>query len=247
MSEGSVASVSWSEHAADRSPMVLRSRSRSKQQMEVIVEAAKRLIARSGSRFTTQELVKEAGVAIQTFYRHFAGKDQLLIAIMEDLISTNIARFEEEARHLPNPLDRLRYYVLRALEGARDDEHGGGSPRFVTTEHWRLYQAYPQEMEQATQAFPDLVARELRAAREAGLVTVADPEQSAKIVQMLVQAAFHHYALAGPTAEAESIGERVWQFCLSGLGVSPPEAGSASIPGTPAAEAAHGTPSRPSG
>jgi TetR/AcrR family transcriptional regulator len=47
-------------------------------QQQGIIDAARRLIIAQGSSFTTQDLIKEAGVALQTFYRHFAGKDQLL-------------------------------------------------------------------------------------------------------------------------------------------------------------------------
>ena len=82
----------WAERAADRSPAVQRSRARQMEQATLIVDAARRLIAERGERFTTQELVKEAGVALQTFYRIFAGKDQLLLAVFENLIAESCVR-----------------------------------------------------------------------------------------------------------------------------------------------------------
>lgn len=93
------------------------------QQMRIMVDAARRLIAEKGTGFTTQELAKEAGVAIQTFYRHFGGKDQLLLAAIEDLIAENAARYEEEARELPDPVARLRYYVKAVLSGLDSEGH----------------------------------------------------------------------------------------------------------------------------
>ena len=68
-----------------------RTRARQIEQAQAIVAAARRLIAERGERFTTQELVKEAGVALQTFYRLFGGKDQLLLAVFEDLIAESCA------------------------------------------------------------------------------------------------------------------------------------------------------------
>ncbi|WP_138985403.1 helix-turn-helix domain-containing protein, partial [Mycobacterium avium] len=57
-----------------------RSRERIANQVRLMLDAALRLIREKGDSFTTQELVKEAGVALQTFYRYFATKDELLLA-----------------------------------------------------------------------------------------------------------------------------------------------------------------------
>src|SRR5437660_4345465 len=46
------------------------SRARTMVQARAIVDAARRLVARKGERFTTHDLVKEAGVGLPTFYRH---------------------------------------------------------------------------------------------------------------------------------------------------------------------------------
>src|SRR5262245_49679234 len=114
MTASAASSLPWAERAADRSPAVQRSRARQIEQAQVIVKAARRLIAERGERFTTQELVKEAGVALQTFYRLFAGKDQLLLAVFEDLIAQSCGEYEQVARELPDPVARLRFYVTAA-------------------------------------------------------------------------------------------------------------------------------------
>jgi AcrR family transcriptional regulator len=218
VSAGNVPVVSWAERAADRSPAVARSRSRSMQQMKIIVAAARRLIQHKGTSFTTQELVREAGVALQTFYRHFPGKDQLLLAVIEDMITEEAARYEEAARDMPDPVARLRHHIMAALSslGAGGNEATG--PRFITAEHWRLHQLFPQEMAHATQPFADLVARELRAAEEAGLLAPTDVERDAALVAKLVMSVYHHYAFATIEGPPEAIGEHVWTFCLGGLG-----------------------------
>nr|WP_308301393.1 helix-turn-helix domain-containing protein [Frankia sp. Mgl5] len=215
---GNVSVVSWAERAADRSPSVQRSRSRSMRQMKVIVAAAKRLIAQKGTSFTTQELVKEAGVAMQTFYRHFEGKDQLLMAVIEEMVTDQAVRYEQDARDLPDPVARLRRHILSVLGSldASGDESTG--PRFITAEHWRLHQLYPEEMAQATQPFADLVAREIRAARDAGLLAPQDVERDAALVARLVMSVYHHYAFAAAPEPAEVIADHLWAFCLAGLG-----------------------------
>ena len=207
----------WAERAADRSPAVQRSRARQIEQAQAIVKAARRLIAERGERFTTQELVKEAGVALQTFYRLFAGKDQLLLAVFEDMIAESCELYEQAARELPDPVARLRFYVTAALETISSDAADIG-PRFVTAEHWRLHELFPEEMSQATQPFTALVTRQLEVATAEGVLSSADPSRDAWFVTKLVMAVFHHYAFADRAPDMRAIGDDLWGFCLTALG-----------------------------
>src|SRR5438876_21944 len=122
MSQAAASPASWAERAADRSPTLQRSRARQIEQAKVIVDAARRLIAERGEHFTTQELVKEAGVALQTFYRLFSGKDQLLLAVFEDMIAESCMQYEDAARELPDPVARLHFYVTEALRSLSDGD-----------------------------------------------------------------------------------------------------------------------------
>lgn len=219
MSAAEAVQLGWAERAADRSPTVQRSRARQIEQAKVIVDAARRLIAERGARFTTHELVKEAGVALQTFYRLFGGKDQLLLAVFEDLIAENCARYEEAARQLPDPVARLHFYVTAALHTLSGGD-AGIAPRFVTAEHWRLHQLFPEEMSRATQPFTDLVATQLEQAAADGLLAPNDPQRAAWFVTKLVMAVFHHYAFADLPDDATAIGDDLWAFCLAAVGGS---------------------------
>lgn len=209
--------VPWAEHAADRSPLVQRWRSRTMQQTSTIVEAAQRLIAQKGGQWTTQELAKEAGVAVQTFYRHFGGKDQLLLAVLEDMIDRQTAVYEASTRDLESPVERLRQYIVSALESLGSGS-GSAAARFITAEHWRLLQLFPDEVSRATRPFVDMVARELEAARRAGLLASPDVQRDAEFLSMLVMSVFHHHAFAPKDEPVEEIAESLWRFCLAGIG-----------------------------
>lgn len=215
---GSVSVMSWTERAADRSPLMQQWRSRNVRQMKIMVEAARRLIAQKGSSFTTQELAREAGVALQTFYRHFGGKDQLLLATIEDMHAEMSERYAADARDLPGPLARLHYYVTSALEGLDGTGAAARAPQFITAEHWRLHQQFPEEMTLATQPIVDLFARELRAAQEQGLIAPSDVDRSAELMVMLVRTVYHHYAFKAKNEPAAAIAEHVWELCLQGIG-----------------------------
>jgi AcrR family transcriptional regulator len=220
MNETTVSRMSWVERAADRSPIVQRSRSRSVQHAKLIVDAARRLIMRKGGGFTTQELVKEAGVALQTFYRYFAGKDELLLAVMEDMIAESCVVLEQQASPLTDPVDRLQFYITTAVSTVGADGDESAAARFVSTEHWRLHRLYPDELTQANQHYADLILGEIHAAADAGLLHPADPESDAWLITHLVTGVYHHYAFATTDESGAEIGQRLWAFSYAALGGS---------------------------
>jgi AcrR family transcriptional regulator len=209
--------MSWAERAADRSPVVQRSRSRGVEQAKSIVEAARRLIAVKGPSFTTQELVKEAGIALQTFYRYFPGKDHLLLAVIEDIIDEACQEYEKAAAKIRDPVERLRSYITSAVASLTAT---GGGPQFITVEHWRLQALYPEEVSRATRPFTNLILTEIEAATSAGQLHPSDPEYSAWLVTQLTMAVFHHYDSAGLSEPADLIADRLWSFCFGALGGS---------------------------
>jgi AcrR family transcriptional regulator len=220
MNETTVSRMSWVERAADRSPIVQRSRSRSVQHAKLIVDAARRLILVKGGGFTTQELVKEAGVALQTFYRYFAGKDELLLAVMEDMIAESCVVLEQQASGLTDPVDRLQFYITAVVGTLGADGDESAAARFVSTEHWRLHRLYPDELTQANKHYADLILGEIHAAAEAGLLKPAHPESDAWLITHLVTGVYHHYAFATTDESGKDIGQRLWAFCHTALGGS---------------------------
>ena len=218
MSAGAdAAEESWAQRAADRSPIVQRSRSRSIEQAKLIVAAGRRLVAEKGTAFTIQELAKEAGVALQTFYRHFAGKDELLLAALEEQIAESCVVYGEQARTLPDPITRLHFYITAALTSLLDPSTDS---RFVTAEHFRLHQLFPDELAVANRPFTDLIIPEIEAATAAGLLAPTDVERDAWFVTQLVMATYHYYAFASRAFDKEMI-EGLWRFCLAALGGGP--------------------------
>lgn len=213
--EATVSQMTWAERAAERSPLVQRSKSRGVEQAYTIVEAAQRLIAAKGPSFTTQELIKEAGIALQTFYRYFPSKDHLLLAVIEHIIDDNCKEYKKRASKLTDPIDRLHLYVTATMSGL---EGVGKGPSFITAEHWRLQTIYPDEVSAATRPFTDLLLEEIREAKTIGALDSPDPEYSAWLITQLVMAVFHHYDCAGLDEPSERIGARVWAFCLAALG-----------------------------
>ena len=161
--------TSWNERAAARSPVVRRSKDRSIEQTADIVNAARRLIdEQQGARFSVQELAKEAGIALQTFYRQFAGKDELMLAVLEQMtFAESCERFKAEAERLPDPLSRMRFYIETVLSTLGDDQ-AGPVHRFNSVEHFRLYPLFPDELAECNRSFTELLLPEITAANATG-------------------------------------------------------------------------------
>jgi TetR/AcrR family transcriptional regulator len=208
--------TAWSERLADRSPIVQRSRDRSLRQARVLVDAARRLIAVKGGSFTTQDLVKEAGVALQTFYRYFATKDELLLAVIEDMVVEACVAYEARAEGIADPIDRLHSHITSVIDLLAASPDGGAYARFIATEHWRLSRQFPREIASAGQPYVELLHSEISAATDAGVLHSADPERDAWLTSQLVMAVFQHHSFsaeADPTLAAD-----LWRYCLGGLG-----------------------------
>ncbi|ORW32662.1 TetR family transcriptional regulator [Mycobacterium paraense] len=195
-----------------------RSRARIANQVRSMLDAALRLIREKGDSFTTQELVKEAGVALQTFYRYFPSKDELLLAVIADAMNDACEQWEAAARELPDPVARLRFYITTIIDVLDSEGGDGGTAKFIVSTHWRLHRIFPEELAEAEKPFADLLLTEINAGVEAGLLAPANPEWAAWFVAELVRSVYHYYAYAAREADVK---EHLWQFCLTALGGAP--------------------------
>lgn len=210
--------MSWAQRAADQSPSVQRSRTRSIQQVESILDAARRLVLERGTSFTTLELAKATGVALQTVYRYFPSKDDLLLAVIGEMIADGCEQFRQAGQKLPDPVARLHFYITTTIRNLRpeSDEDAKAKAKFIVSAHWQLQRTLPLKMAEAVQPFADLLLTEIRAGADAGLLNPADPEAAAWLLNELVRSVYHHYTYA--PEPPPTLQEDLWDFCLRALG-----------------------------
>lgn len=183
---------------------------------ERILNAARRLLYASGEGFTIQQLVDEAGVALQTFYRRYPSKDRLLLAVLDRNIADSCAEMAATTEGVEDPVARLQYYVtrpLRLLQSARSED-----AKLVTREHFRLHQVDPAAVARATGAFTALVLEALVDAQERGQLSPGDPERDAWMITELVVTTFHYHAFAGLGPDPDAPINHLWSFCLAAVG-----------------------------
>lgn len=82
-----------------------------RRQAEVVLDAARVFAAQGYDQTSVPQLAAELGLAAGSLYHYFGGKEQLLIAICNEIMDPLLERAAElEARELP-PVDHLRALV----------------------------------------------------------------------------------------------------------------------------------------
>jgi AcrR family transcriptional regulator len=184
-----------------------------------MLDAALKLIETKGDEFTTQELVTEAGVALQTFYRYFAGKDELMMAVIGDAMTETCERMAEAAAELPDPLARLRFYITTTLDRLDSSDRSAATSKFIVATRWRLHRLFPEELADAEKPLAELLRAEISAAVDLGLLKGSNPQWDSWFVSELLRSTYHFYAFAPRSdGDLEAAKEQLWRFSLTALG-----------------------------
>ncbi|MBM3674556.1 MAG: TetR family transcriptional regulator [Actinobacteria bacterium] len=91
------------------------------------------------------DIVRTAGLSNQVFYRHFKGKDELLLALLEDGRERLTATVERRMQRASTDAGRVRSWVEAVLAQARDANAADTTRPFVANAD-RLTAAYPDEV-----------------------------------------------------------------------------------------------------
>jgi TetR/AcrR family transcriptional regulator, cholesterol catabolism regulator len=98
-----------SAHKAETDPHEAARLTRAQQRSEQLLRAAARLMERDGSQAVSMQAVaEEAGVSVGLIYRYFGGKDDLLLAVIVDVLDAFAVRVPEAVEEAgENPVHRL--------------------------------------------------------------------------------------------------------------------------------------------
>jgi len=185
---------------------------RSVARMERLVAAARDLANETGNAaFTMAQLAERTGLSLKTVYRCFAGKDDLLLALLEEDSHIGAELLTSMVERHRDPVERLRAFVSGLFEMLT---HPGaiGYAGVLVREHRRLSEERYDDLRIALSPLTGLLAAELASAIEAGAIGPRDPVRTAEAVFGLLLGGIHEVTLgrAEPREEATFLWDLVW-------------------------------------
>ena len=107
-------SATGRERAVERS--LRAARVRAEERSERYIQTALSILAETGrTDFTVQELVERSGTSLRGFYAYFESKDELMLALVEEVISGAVEQWRRATVELSS-VDAL-HYVVRMVYG----------------------------------------------------------------------------------------------------------------------------------
>lgn len=180
-----------------------------------LIGVARALAAASGdASFTVDQVVTQSGLSLKTFYRHFAGKDGLLLALVEDDCRRGTAILLDRMDGSSDAIERLRRFVAGLFAMVTV---GSGYANLLVREHLRLQERHPVELQRALAPLLDLLTAELAGGMRAGVLRDGNAHRDAVVVLNLVLAQIHAVALGQLDDDMDAAAEHLWSFCRAAL------------------------------
>jgi AcrR family transcriptional regulator len=173
-----------------------------------LLDAAFEVMRRTGDVDPqVRDIVKTAGLSNQSFYRHFASKDALMVAVLADGQRQLVDHLRRRVASTKVPLEQLRRWITGVLAQARDAQAADATRPFAINGA-RLADRYPTEVEASrAQLLTTLVPI---------AVALGGDEHDAELVHDLAMQRLRD-ALALRRAPDDDEVERLVQFCLAGI------------------------------
>jgi AcrR family transcriptional regulator len=205
----------WKQRAVERSTRAAKLRA--EQRVQRFLDAAQVIIAEKGSTdFTVQEVVDRSRQSLRSFYQHFDGKHELLLALFEDALSRATEQIRAAAQGQADPLDRLKVAVQLLFELSRPDP-AARRPLFTDFAP-QLLLSHPAEVRVAHAPLLTLLTELLTEASAAGeLRAGVNPRRAAALTMQTVMFVAQSAVVSDEDDVPVITSDEVWEFCAHGL------------------------------
>lgn len=197
---------------------------------ERIIEAAYRCLAGSlGGSLSVTDILASAGLSTRAFYRHFASKDGLLMAMFRRDSERVLAELQEAATGAPNPPEALRRWIegmLRLTAEARRRRR----VLILSSVEVRRAAGFEAERERFIAAQTAALAHILYRGREEGHFRHTSPDADARAIRAVLSEAFEAQMTGTASVDAEQAAAQVADFAFRALGAHPHPAASGPQP-----------------
>lgn len=212
-------SQGWRSRTVERSLQTARARAVNRGSR--FIAAAQELLAQSDRPdFTLQDVVDHARSSMRTFYLHFASKDDLLIAVLEEEMYAfaQLCRDEIAASKTTDPRDHLKVMIDVLLSEISSDSRHGRLSRALTIYYMHLFETSPEQLSHAIKPQYDMTLELVQAGVDAGVIrTDIAPAKLAELFMRLSSSVAHSRLLGNELGVEPIDAQEAWLFCLGGL------------------------------
>jgi TetR/AcrR family transcriptional regulator len=187
---------------------------------EQLVFAARQLIADSGgTTFTVQDIARRANTSLTTVYSYFAGKDEILLAVLEEAIREAADWLRDRLDECADPVDRLRMAIVGPLLYAAGPTHPA-DVRALYRERDRLDDVYPAEARRAVEQLIDIQGAELLRAQRDRISNPIDPRLDPLAIYYLWAGMLNDLWRRAAFDEVDATADYIWRVCARQLQVA---------------------------
>jgi AcrR family transcriptional regulator len=187
-----------------------------------LINAAARLMRRlDAEELTMQNIAAEAGVSVRVLYRHFEGKDDLLVALIEECQIVFAKLIEKATANIEDPLERLGEALYFATTDARqqtDQNFSRAMARFTV----QTSVTSPDEVMAAHRPVILVLAGMVEEAMQSGQIEVGDSQVAASNLYDVYEAHQRNLYLGNSLGGLRPASGELIRFCLLGLGARIP-------------------------
>jgi AcrR family transcriptional regulator len=156
---------------------------------------------------SVRDVVGEAGLSNQAFYRHFASKDALLLAVLADGQQQLVSYVEHRVARVDDPRAKIRRWIEALMEQARQPQAADATRPFAINGS-RLHDRFPEE----TAASREQLVRTLRPA----VVDAGGDKRDAELVHDLTMARMNDALVRRRAPDRKEVAHLV-AFCLAAI------------------------------
>jgi AcrR family transcriptional regulator len=205
----------WKQRAVERSTKAAKLRA--EQRVQRFLDAAQAVIMdKSSTDFTVQEVVDRSGQSLRSFYQHFDGKHELLLALFEDALRRATDQIRAAASGSADPLDGLKVAVQLLFELSRPDP-AAQRPLFTDFAP-QLLLSHPGEVRVAHAPLLALLTELMTQAAAAGRLRPGlAPRRAAALTMQTVMFTAQSSDVSGEEDAHPITADEVWDFCSGGF------------------------------
>ena len=206
------------EHLADRAVerTVAGRRAEYGQEMRRIVDSTFSLIERTGSlEPSMREILAETGLSTQAFYRYFASKDELMLALLDEGRRRLVETLQRRLSRSNDPSGQIRAWIEGVVAQAGNAAAAARTRPWVLSEQ-RLAELFPQQQHTSVELLLDLLSEPIGHLQGTKRQELLDTARAASMVYQLTFAVLRSHLVAGTKPDARET-EVLVAFCLRGV------------------------------